>query len=210
MICTCVYICIYIYICIHIYIRKKCCLYLCNLFSCFKSHSIPTSFKPHFKAKKVLPIRLIPLLPLPWLTRKLETMNYRQRLDFPRFMSLQKMRYSQIIICSWVSSKNRGVFSPNHPLKNRVFHDFHHPFWGVFPLFLETPIISGIKSSTQIGVYIYIYRAICKDSLLKVGWVFPQCKEMGVSKPLTSILLAACKTIDIFKPATWARQCVKG
>ena len=57
---------------------------------------------------------------------------------------------------------------------------------------------------------LYIYRAICKDSLLKVGWVFPQCKEMGVSKPLTSILLAACKTIDIFKPATWARQCVKG
>ena len=22
------------------------------------------------------------------------------------------------------------VFPPNHPLKNRVFHDFHHPFWG--------------------------------------------------------------------------------
>ena len=28
---------------------------------------------------------------------------------------------------------------PNHPLKNRVFHYFHHPFWGI-PLFLETPI----------------------------------------------------------------------
>ena len=25
---------------------------------------------------------------------------------------------------------------PNHPLKNRVFHSFHHPFWGVLPLFL--------------------------------------------------------------------------
>ena len=24
-----------------------------------------------------------------------------------------------------------GVFTPpNHPLKNRVFHYFHHPFWG--------------------------------------------------------------------------------
>ena len=22
------------------------------------------------------------------------------------------------------------VFPPNHPLKNRVFHYFHHPFWG--------------------------------------------------------------------------------
>ena len=37
-----------------------------------------------------------------------------------------------------VEPKNRGGFyPPNHPLKNRVFHDFHHPFWGVFfPLFL--------------------------------------------------------------------------
>ena len=25
---------------------------------------------------------------------------------------------------------------PNHPLKNRVFHYFHHPFWGETPLFL--------------------------------------------------------------------------
>jgi len=22
------------------------------------------------------------------------------------------------------------VFPPNHPLKNRGFHHFHHPFWG--------------------------------------------------------------------------------
>ena len=27
---------------------------------------------------------------------------------------------------------------PNHPFVHRVFHCFHHPFWGVF-LFLETP-----------------------------------------------------------------------
>ena len=32
-----------------------------------------------------------------------------------------------------------GVFTPpNHPLKNRVFHDFHHPFWGKKTI-LETP-----------------------------------------------------------------------
>ena len=36
-------------------------------------------------------------------------------------------------------SENSGVFPPNHPLKNRVFHYFHHPFWGFFPYFLETP-----------------------------------------------------------------------
>ena len=34
-------------------------------------------------------------------------------------------------------SKNRG-FSPQIIHFNRVFHDFHHPFW--VPLFLETPI----------------------------------------------------------------------
>ena len=32
------------------------------------------------------------------------------------------------------------VVPPNHPLKNRVFHYFHHPFWDVSPYFLETPI----------------------------------------------------------------------
>ena len=31
-------------------------------------------------------------------------------------------------------------FPPNHPLENRVFHYFHHPFWGFSPYFLETPI----------------------------------------------------------------------
>ena len=24
-----------------------------------------------------------------------------------------------------------GFFPPNHPLKHRVFHYFHHPFWGI-------------------------------------------------------------------------------
>ena len=23
-----------------------------------------------------------------------------------------------------------GVYPPNHPFVHRVFHDFHHPFWG--------------------------------------------------------------------------------
>ena len=27
---------------------------------------------------------------------------------------------------------------PNHPLKNRVFHYFHHPFWGPTPIFGNT------------------------------------------------------------------------
>ena len=31
----------------------------------------------------------------------------------------------------WVFPKIVGFSPPNHPLKNRVFHYFHHPFWGV-------------------------------------------------------------------------------
>ena len=32
-----------------------------------------------------------------------------------------------------------GGFPPNHPLKNRVFHYFHHPFWGTVRIFGNTP-----------------------------------------------------------------------
>ena len=28
-----------------------------------------------------------------------------------------------------------GVKTPNHPFVHRVFHDFHHPFWGFSPYF---------------------------------------------------------------------------
>jgi len=42
-------------------------------------------------------------------------------------------------------SKNSGVFfPPNHPMFNRVFHDFHHPFWVFSPL---------IVGNTQIESY---------------------------------------------------------
>ena len=34
-----------------------------------------------------------------------------------------------------------GGFSPNHPLKNRVFHEINHPFWGI-PIFGNTHIDS--------------------------------------------------------------------
>ena len=39
----------------------------------------------------------------------------------------------------WVFPKI-GFFPPDHPFVHRVFHYFHHPFWGFSPLFLETPI----------------------------------------------------------------------
>ena len=33
-------------------------------------------------------------------------------------------------------------FPPNHPSKNRVFHYFHHPFWGT-PNFWKDPYITN-------------------------------------------------------------------
>ena len=41
----------------------------------------------------------------------------------------------------WVFPRIVG-FSPNHPLKNRVLHYFHHAFWGK-SLFSETPGLVG-------------------------------------------------------------------
>ena len=38
----------------------------------------------------------------------------------------------------WVFPKI--MVPPNHPLNNRVYHDFHHPFWGPTPIFGSTPI----------------------------------------------------------------------
>jgi len=39
------------------------------------------------------------------------------------------------------------VVPPNHASKNRVFHYFHHPFWGV-SLFLETPTSAELAFKT--------------------------------------------------------------
>ena len=36
-------------------------------------------------------------------------------------------------------SENSGVFPPNPPWINRVFHDFHHPLWGKTPYFRKHP-----------------------------------------------------------------------
>ena len=41
-------------------------------------------------------------------------------------------------------SENSGVFPPNHPFVHRVFHDFHHPFWGTL-----------IFGNTHIYIYIH-------------------------------------------------------
>ena len=36
-------------------------------------------------------------------------------------------------------SENSGKIPPKSSIFNRVFHDFHHPFWGVSPYFWNPP-----------------------------------------------------------------------
>ena len=48
----------------------------------------------------------------------------------------------------WVFPKI-GVFPPNHPLKNKVFHYFHHPFWGI-PIFWKHPFGEMIQFDEHI------------------------------------------------------------
>ena len=38
---------------------------------------------------------------------------------------------------------------PNHPFVHRVFHYFHHPFWGFPPIFGNTHFISSIFQKTS-------------------------------------------------------------
>ncbi len=62
-----------------------------------------------------------------------------------------------MIFVAWVFFSNIGVnpkimVPPNHPLKNRVFHYFHHPFWGT-RIFGSTPIyISSFWTSSGVLV----------------------------------------------------------
>ena len=40
------------------------------------------------------------------------------------------------------------VYPPNHPWINRVFHYFHHPFWGT-PIFGNTHILPSLKLTVR-------------------------------------------------------------
>ncbi len=48
-----------------------------------------------------------------------------------------------------VEPKIGGKFPPNHPFVHRVFHDFHHPFWG-FPIIFGNTHVSLRILSGQI------------------------------------------------------------
>ena len=64
-----------------------------------------------------------------------------------------------------------GWKPPNHPFVHKVFHDFHHPFWGFSPYFWKHPYISTLILTIHI-LYVYMpcgysRNVICADNYLK-------------------------------------------
>ena len=57
---------------------------------------------------------------------------------------VQDFLYQQYVVLwcfsIWVFPKIGGKLPPNHPFGHRVFHYFHHPFWGPTPIFGNTHI----------------------------------------------------------------------
>ena len=56
--------------------------------------------------------------------------SHQEKLMFKTARKLERI---------WMFPKIVGENPPNHPLKNRVFHYFHHPFWGCSPYFWKHP-----------------------------------------------------------------------
>ena len=46
-------------------------------------------------------------------------------------------------------SENSGVFPPNHPIFNGIFHYLHHPFWGFPPIFGNTHICKNTQNISK-------------------------------------------------------------
>ena len=54
------------------------------------------------------------------------------------------------VICDYVGVSWHGGISPkNHPFVHRVFHDFHHPFWGPTPILGNPHIEYLLPSQTK-------------------------------------------------------------
>ena len=90
---------------------------------------------------------------------------------------------------------------PNHPLKNRVFHEINHPFWGFSPYFwFNTHIgdeilpsctdILGIISNTP--SYKYHIRIPIKQPVS--SWKAFVCGSLGVGDAVRCLLVASLKS----------------
>ena len=75
-------------------------------------------------------------------------------------------------ISRWVFPKI-GV-PPNHPLKDRVFHYFHHPFWGKHPYFWKHP---GGKH--PVGGQFHLDHRSCRTARSKTGPSAVVCQSLA-------------------------------
>ena len=71
-------------------------------------------------------------------------MSFHRPLQFPYKSRLKLLKspkeskyYAKLRVSDMDVSKNSGTFKSSH--FNRVFHYFHHPFWGKHPYFWKHP-----------------------------------------------------------------------
>ena len=63
----------------------------------------------------------------------------RSPRTIPLLLLLERFPTSKPLNHLDVSENSGKVFPPNHPFVHRVFHDFHHPFWGKHPYCWKHP-----------------------------------------------------------------------
>ena len=89
-------------------------------------------------------------------------------------ISTKETTYSSILFgakkhSSRLTKKHIWVFPkimvpPNHPIKNRVVHHFHHPFWGPTPIFGNTHIYKKSLHS------LFLPRIFQRFAALQLRW----------------------------------------
>ncbi len=121
------------------------------------------------------------------------------------------------------------MVSPNHPLKNRVFHYFLHPFWGKKTLFLETsiylplviPCVTSPTSTPKFSKMTSKFLAMTphRNDLGEMvnprgwqkHWLFkrqrsysPKQKTAILSYPKVHDFFLACSAVQLFGVQLWA------
>ena len=76
------------------------------------------------------------------------------------------------LIYIWMFPKIVGVFTPNHPLENRVFHYFHHPFWGNPPYFWFNTHITNLQST-----YMKTFQPTSNPSSTSPIWIIQKTSQ---------------------------------
>ncbi len=99
---------------------------------------------------------------------------------------------------TWVLPKI--MIPPNHPLVHRVFHYFHHPFWGT-TIFGSTPTSSPVWQFTPEGP-----GGVSEDELTRFFWgagfpgwfpydSFKNMRPMFTTPMMLKILMSTCKVL---------------